>query len=151
MYIFICMQHAAISLSTLDPHPPPASFPRAEVPVNAGFPSPAEDYLEERIDLNRELVRNPTATFLARVRGASMRDAGLEEGDLVLIDRSRTPRNGSMVLAWVDGGFTVKTLRFQSGRVWLSPANPAFPDMELCEEEEARIWGVVTHVVKCCA
>lgn len=142
------MSTPALSLHTLDPVPPPGAVPRSEAPVSAGFPSPAEDYLEDRIDLNRELVRNPTATFLARVRGDSMRDAGLADGDLILIDRSRHPRSGSTVLAWVDGGFTVKTLSFPGGLPVLRAANPAYPDLPLHEDGDDRVWGVVTHVVK---
>jgi DNA polymerase V len=115
--------------------------------VPAGFPSPADDYLEDRIDLTRELVRNPTSTFLARVRGESMRDAGLVDGDLILIDRSRTPKAGSMVLAWVDGGFTVKFFHPTPQGCLLRAANPDFPDLQIHEEEDACIWGVVTHVI----
>lgn len=124
--------------------------PCAVARVAAGFPSPAEDYLEERIDLNRELVRNPTTTFLARVQGESMRDAGLSDGDLIVIDRSLDPASGSMVLAWVDGGFTVKRLWMEGGAVWLRAANPAYPDFQLQEDADTRLWGVVTHVVKRC-
>jgi len=122
----------------------------AAVPVAAGFPSPATDYLEERIDLNRELVRNPAATFLARVRGESMRDAGLEDGDLILVDRSRRPVSGAMVLAWLDGGFTVKRLRLRGERVCLESANAGYPDFELGEEDGSQIWGVVTHMIRSC-
>ncbi len=120
---------------------------RMETLLPAGFPSPADDYLEDRIDLNRELVQNPTSTFLARVRGDSMRDANLQDGDLILIDRSQVPRSGSMVLAWLDGGFTVKHLVLKKDRALLRAANPAYPDLELNEEEDNRIWGVVTHVI----
>lgn len=124
---------------------PPVRWMEALLP--AGFPSPADDYLEDRIDLNRELVRNPTSTFLARVRGDSMRDAGLQDGDLILIDRSRVPQSGSMVLAWVDGGFTVKHLILRPDGALLRAANPDFPDLPLTEEEDNRVWGVVTHVI----
>jgi DNA polymerase V len=144
------MNTPALSLLSLDPSP--CVVTRAGASVAAGFPSPADDYLEDRIDLNHELVRNPTATFLARVRGASMRDAGLEDGDLVVIDRSRSPRSGATVLAYVDGGFTVKRLILKDGRCWLRAANPAFADRELRDDQEdARIWGVVTHIIKSCA
>lgn len=141
------MHTPALSLYLLDPSAPSASLNRIQAPLAAGFPSPADDYLEERIDLNRELIQNPTSTFLARVRGESMRDAGLRDGDLVLIDRSRSPRSGSMVLAWVDGGFTVKYLTLQADRALLRAANPDFPDLEFHEDEDAHIWGVVTYII----
>ncbi|WFB37515.1 translesion error-prone DNA polymerase V autoproteolytic subunit [Kiritimatiellota bacterium B12222] len=141
------MKTPALSLYMINHDLPSLSLRRMEALLPAGFPSPADDYLEDRIDLNRELVKNPTSTFLARVRGESMRDAGLQDGDLILIDRSREPRSGSMVLAWVDGGFTVKNLHLQGGRCWLRAANPDFPDLEVTEEEESSVWGVVTHVI----
>ena len=141
------MTSPALSLFYVDDAAPPAPLNRIDPPLAAGFPSPADDYLEDRIDLTRELVRNPTSTFLARVRGESMVDAGLRDGDLVLIDRSLSPRPGSMVLAWVDDGFTVKTLHRRDGRFWLRAANPAFPDLELHPEDNPHIWGVVTHVI----
>jgi len=140
----------ALSLYLIDDTAPPAVLPRSGTAVPAGFPSPAEDYLEDRVDLTRELVRNPASTFLARVRGDSMRDAGLADGDLIVIDRSRAPRSGSMVLAWVDGGFTVKYLQLDRGVVRLCAANPDFPDIEVGEEDDARVWGVVTHVIHDC-
>ncbi len=143
------IQTPAITLAYMDNSPTPP-LPRAEAPVPAGFPSPADDYLEERIDLTQELVQNPSSTFLARVRGESMQDAGLLDGDLILIDRSRRPENGCMVLAWVDGGFTVKTLQLKEGRAFLQAAHPAYPDLELQEENGAKLWGVVTHVIHSC-
>jgi DNA polymerase V len=146
-YTCVFMQTPALSLYMIDDPRPVPSLRRMETLLPAGFPSPADDYLEERIDLNRELVSNPTSTFLARVRGDSMRDAGLQDGDLILIDRSRTPRSGSMVLAWVDGGFTVKHLILLENRALLRAANPAYPDIQLHAEEDSRIWGLVTHVI----
>lgn len=141
------MQTPALSLHMIDDPGLQPPLRRMQTLLPAGFPSPADDYLEDRIDLNRELVSNPTSTFLARVRGDSMRDAGLQDGDLILIDRSRTPRSGSMVLAWVDGGFTVKYLLLRGPRAYLRAANPAYPDIPLHEEEDSRIWGLVTHVI----
>lgn len=147
---YICMHvHLLSSFFPEDAVSPPPLV-MAPVPVPAGFPSPATDYLEERIDLNRELVKNPTATFLARVRGVSMRDAGLDDGDLILVDRSRRPRSGSLVLAWVDGGFTVKRLFIHGERACLQAANPDYPDLELREDDGSQIWGVVTHMIKSC-
>ncbi len=144
------MNSPALSLALLDDARPPTFLCVSETPVAAGFPSPATDYLEERIDLTRELVRNPSATFLARVRGESMRDAGLGPGDLILVDRSRCPRSGSLVLAWVDGGFTVKRLQLRDGKPLLQAANPAYPDIELHEDDGSQVWGVVSHIIKTC-
>lgn len=141
------MDNPALSLHRIDPPAATARLHRTGNLVSAGFPSPADDYLEDRIDLTRELISNPTSTFLARVRGDSMRDAGLADGDLILIDRSRTPRSGSMVLAWVDGGFTVKTFSLQQGRCLLKAANPDYPDLEITEESGCHLWGVVTYVI----
>ncbi|MDF3128158.1 translesion error-prone DNA polymerase V autoproteolytic subunit [Kiritimatiellaeota bacterium B1221] len=141
------MKTPALSLYLIDDPVAVPSLRRMDALLPAGFPSPADDYLEDRIDLNRELVQNPTSTFLARVRGDSMRDAHLQDGDLILIDRSQVPGSGSMVLAWIDGGFTVKHLILQKDRALLRAANPDYPDLELNEEEDNRIWGVVTHVI----
>lgn len=142
------MQFDGLSFFEPEAAAPVETVALAGAAVAAGFPSPATDYLEERIDLNRELVRNPTASFLARVRGESMRDAGLDDGDLILIDRSRRPVSGSMVLAWVDGGFTVKTLVLTEGRALLRAAHPGYPDLALSEEDGSQIWGVVTHMIR---
>jgi len=142
------MHTPALSLHLIDDTAPSAVLHRADSLVSAGFPSPADDYLEDRIDLTRELIQNPTSTFLARVRGESMRDAGLGDGDLILIDRSRTPHSGSMVLAWVDGGFTVKFLSLRNGTCLLKAANPDYPDLEVGEDSDHHIWGVVTHVIR---
>jgi len=141
------MKSPALTLYHIDDPVSPPSLQRMDTLVSAGFPSPAQDYLEDRIDLNRELVKNPTSTFMARVRGESMRDAGLQDGDLILVDRSRPARSGSMVLAWVDGGFTVKYLEFKDGETLLRAANPEYPDLRLTEEEDNRIWGVVSYII----
>ena len=141
------MNTPTLSLYLINDAIAPPTLQRIDTLLPAGFPSPADDYLEDRIDLNRELVKNPTSTFLARVRGDSMCDANLQNGDLILIDRSQVPRSGSMVLAWIDGGFTVKHLVLKQDSALLRAANPAYPDLELNEEEDNRIWGVVTHVI----
>lgn len=140
----------ALTLFLHDDTAPPSMVASVTSLVPAGFPSPADDYLEDRIDLGRELIQNPTSTFLARVRGESMRDAGLLDGDLILIDRSRNPHPGSMVLAWVDGGFTVKFLHPHPEGFLLRAANASYPDLVVREEEDARVWGVVTHVIHSC-
>ena len=124
----------------------PISCSEAHIP--AGFPSPAQDYLEDRIDLNTALIGNPTATFLARISGDSMRDLGVFDGDLIVVDRSLTPRSGDVVLAWVQGGFTVKTFRVRGRRAFLVAAHPDYPELELLEDAGDGIWGVVLHVIR---
>ncbi len=140
----------SLSLFLHDDTASPSLVSAVNAQIPAGFPSPADDYLEDRIDLGRELITNPTSTFLARVRGESMRDAGLQDGDLILIDRSRHPHPGSMILAWVDGGFTVKFLQPHPEGCLLRAANPSCPDIVIREEEDARVWGVVTYVIHSC-
>lgn len=132
----------------------PAPFPRLRVPlplvsarVCAGFPSPADDHLEGAFDLNELLVKNPPATFLVRVSGESM--AGVEapqiaNGDLLVVDRAAEAKDGSVVVACLDGEFTVKRLRRAKGRVWLQPANREFPEIAVGPGQELVIWGVVT-------
>jgi DNA polymerase V len=115
--------------------------------VEAGFPSPADDYLERAIDLNEELVRNPAATFFVRVKGESMRDAGIHAGDILVVDRSLTPSDRQIVIAMIDGEFTVKRLRRRVGGVFLEPENPDYPSIEVGENQELTIWGAVTFVI----
>ncbi len=130
---------------------PVASFPRlrVEVPlfdsrVAAGFPSPAEGYIQRPIDLNEFLIQNQPATFIVRAEGESMIHAPIQPDDFLVVDRSLSPQNGDVVLAVVDGEFTVKTLRIAKQRTWLQAENPAFPDLEISEEREGLVWGVVT-------
>lgn len=123
-------------------------LPVAENGISAGFPSPADDYLEEQIDLNKELIKNPTSTFLGRVKGCSMVDDGIEQGDLVVIDKSIPFEHGKRVLAYIDGGFTVKKLWMKDGKCQLVPSNKSFPVIDVNADDFAQIWGVVTHVIK---
>ncbi len=114
----------------------------------AGFPSPAEDFLEKGLDLNEYLVRNPPATFLVRVCGQSMKDAGIFDGDMLVVDKSLEPISGSVVVAVIHGEFTVKTLKLHSGKAYLVPANSAFKDIEITPEMECEVWGVVNSVIR---
>ncbi len=109
--------------------------------MQAGFPSPAEGYLQRPIDLNELLVRNPPSTFMVRAEGQSMIHAPIQSGDLLIVDRSLEAHDGNIVLAVIDGEFTVKTLRKTRTRAWLQPENPAFPDIELTEDRERRAVG----------
>ncbi|WP_394700531.1 LexA family protein [Thiomicrorhabdus sp.] len=131
-------------------HPPQSGdYSGVELPlfaskVIAGFPSPAEDYVETRLDLNEKLIRNQEATFLLRVQGDSMRDVGILDGDILIVDRSVTPADGKIVIAALDGDLTVKRLKIRDGRTWLLPENPDYRPIEIREESDMVIWGVVT-------
>ena len=116
-------------------------------PVVAGFPSPAEDYLDRKLDLHEHLVRNNAATFFVRASGDSMIRAGIMDGDLLVVDRSITPANGSVVIAAVEGELTVKYLSKKKGKVLLVPANDEYPEIDITEQEDAVIWGVVTFAI----
>ena len=115
--------------------------------VVAGFPSPAEQYLEPPLDLNEFLVKRPAATYFVRVQGDSMEGKGIYEGDLLVVDRSLDPRDGDVVIAAVDGEFTVKTLRKKGGKVGLQAANPKYPTIGLKGASELRRFGKVTAVI----
>jgi len=126
---------------------PREALPLYLSPVVAGFPSPAEDYLDRKLDLHEHLVRNHAATFFLRASGDSMIRAGIHDGDLLVVDRSITPGNGSVVIAAVEGELTVKYLAKKNGRVLLVPANDEYPELDITEQEDAVIWGVVTYAI----
>lgn len=123
------------------------ALPLYLTPVAAGFPSPADDYMEERLDLHRHLVRNPAATFFLRAQGQSMINAGILDGDLLIVDRSVEAAHSRVVIAALDGELTVKRLIRRKGRVILAPENPDYPEIDITEREYVHIWGVVTHAV----
>ncbi len=129
------------------PEPPPGSAPLMSVSVVAGFPSPAEQYVERPLDLNELLVARPAATYFVRAEGDSMLGAGIRSGDLLVVDRSLEPADGSIVIADVDGDFTVKTFRRDAQGVRLEAANPAFRPIRFSGEMELRVFGVVTAVI----
>jgi DNA polymerase V len=126
---------------------PPASLPwlvnTFATSVQAGFPSPAEDHLVQQIDLMQELNKHPQATYMLRVRGDSMRDAGILDGAVVLVDKAIKPANGQIVIAVVDGDFTCKTLQLRAGRMKLKAQNPTYPDIIPKDGQTIEIWGVV--------
>ena len=125
----------------------PPSAPLYLESVSAGFPSPAGDYVQDFLDLQKLVVKNPAATFFLRVSGDSMRGAGINDGDLLVVDRSRPPTSGRVVIAALDGQLTVKRLKIKGGRVFLVPENPDYAETEITNHEDAVIWGVVTYVV----
>ena len=116
--------------------------------ISAGFPSPADDFKEIRISLDRELVKNSESTFYARVSGDSMIDAGLDDGDLLIIDRSLSPENGKIAICFIDGDFTVKRIKKDKNKLHLIPENKKYQPIEVSEENELIIWGIVEYVIK---
>ena len=120
----------------------------AEDGVSAGFPSPADDFKEIRISLDRELVKNKEATFYARVSGDSMVGAGLEDGDLLVIDRSMNSINGKIAVCLIDGEFTVKRIKKNNKKIFLNPENKKYKPIEIKEDNELVIWGIVRYVIK---
>tara|TARA_B100001093_G_scaffold223640_1_gene214285 strand:- start:97 stop:528 length:432 start_codon:yes stop_codon:yes gene_type:complete len=116
--------------------------------ISAGFPSPAGDFKQERISLDKELIKNKEATFFARVSGESMINAGLEDGDLIVIDRSLEPTNNKIAVCFIDGEFTVKRLLVKKNKIWLNPENANYKAIEVKEDNELIIWGIVTNVIK---
>ena len=120
----------------------------AEEGISAGFPSPADDFKEIRISLDKELVKNKEATFYARVDGDSMIGAGLEDGDLLVIDRSLNSENGKIAVCLIDGDFTVKRIKKEKEKLYLLPENKKYKPIEIKEENELIIWGIVEYVIK---
>lgn len=120
----------------------------AQEGVSAGFPSPADDFKELRISIDQEVVRNEEATFYARVSGVSMQGAGLDDGDLLVIDRSLEPENDKIAVCFIDGSFTVKRLKVDVDCVYLMSENKNYKPIKVSEGDELLIWGIVTYVVK---
>jgi DNA polymerase V len=123
------------------------ALPLYMVAVSAGFPSPAEDYIEDKIDLSQHLVKNPAATFLVRATGDSMIGAGIHSGDVLVVDRSLEPTQNKIVIAVLNGDLTVKRIRYERKQVYLLPENPDYPAIAINEGIELQVWGVVTNVI----
>jgi DNA polymerase V len=117
------------------------------VPVAAGFPSPAEDYLEGKLDLNKYLIKHPAATFFVRVAGDSMIAAGIHPGDILIVDRSIEPADKKVVIAVIEGELTVKRIRRLKGKIVLMPENENYKPLQINAEMSFEIWGVVTNVI----
>lgn len=115
--------------------------------VSAGFPSPAEDFFQERLDLNSYLIKHPASTFFVKVEGDSMVDAGIYNNDLLIVDKSLTPKENSIVIAAVNGELTVKKLKRVNSKLCLIPENKIYPPIELKDETDLRIWGVVIYSI----
>ena len=124
------------------------ALPYADAGVKAGFPSPAQDYISESIDLNRELIRHPAATFYARVDGDSMIGDGIESGDILVVDRSIEPADGDLAICCIDDEFTLKRISLRAGSIWLIPSNERYDPILVTPDRRFMVWGVVTHTIK---
>jgi DNA polymerase V len=119
--------------------------------IKAGFPSPAQDYLRESLDFNRDLIAHPEATFYGKVDGDSMEDAGINDGDIAVIDRSAEPQNGDVIVAYVNNEFTIKFLDLthrEEGYIELRPANKRYKPIRIYENDNFEVWGVVVWTIK---
>jgi DNA polymerase V len=116
--------------------------------ISAGFPSPADDFIEGALDLNKFVVKHPSATFYGRVKGVSMKNAGIDDGDILVIDKSMEPANGKIAVCFIDGEFTAKRIRIHKKEVWLMPENDVYQPIKVEPDNDFIIWGIVTFVIK---
>jgi DNA polymerase V len=123
------------------------SFPLLMTYVQAGFPSPADDYIEQKLDLNDYLVKHPAATFFVRVQGDSMMDAGIRSGDILIVDRALPVIHGAIVIAQIQGEFTVKHVEKRGQEVYLVPANKSYKPLLVTPEMDIEIWGIVSYII----
>ncbi|APJ20576.1 LexA family protein [Acinetobacter baumannii] len=136
---------ASIKLVTPSTH---LSIPLAIEKVSAGFPSPAQDYVDKALDMNEHLIKNATSTFIVKVASLSMLNAGIDIDDELIVDRSLDAKHGDIVIALIDNEFTVKRLMIDEKGQWLKAENPEYKNIYLQEGQELIIWGVVTHIIK---
>ncbi len=140
------------SSTTLDFYIPDYSteleLPFVDTGISAGFPSPADDFIELTIDLNKFLVKHKDTTFFARVKGHSMKNAGIYDGDLLVIDKSLAPQDGKIAICQIDGEFTVKRIKIEKEIVWLIAENEEYKPIKVTPENELMIWGIVIHSIK---
>ncbi|RZL20393.1 MAG: translesion error-prone DNA polymerase V autoproteolytic subunit [Pedobacter sp.] len=123
-------------------------LPFAEDGIYAGFPSPAADYLELTLDLNTELIKNASSTFIGRVKGLSMIEDDIDDGDMVIIDKSLEPQDGKTAVCFLNGEFTLKKLKKLKDKLFLMPRNPKFQPIEVHPDDNFTVWGIVTYVIK---
>ncbi len=123
------------------------NIPIKRKPVPAGFPSPADDYMDIGIDLNEHLIHNPASTFFLNVSGDSMTNSGIQNNDLIIVDRSLTPAPGDIVIAILNGAFTLKRLVLTQGRIYLEAGNPKYPPIDLSQYSDVHIWGVAIYSI----
>ena len=133
----------------------PINYTKLKLPlfnsgISAGFPSPAEDFIDREIDLNKELIKNPASTFYGRVNGDSLKDLGICHGDLMIIDRCIKPKTGKIAVCYIDGEFTVKMIEIEekTKTIWLIPANSKYQPIKVTNQNDFIIWGIVKNVIK---
>ncbi len=115
--------------------------------VSAGFPSPADDYIELKLDLNQYLIKHPAATFYVKVKGNSMDDAGIKDGDMLVVDRALEPKNNDIVVCILNGDFTVKRIQKKKDGLYLQPENSSYKTIKVSEDSDFEIWGVVSYII----
>ncbi len=123
-------------------------LPLYEFPVSAGFPSPADDYIDKHIDLNEYVIKHPAATFFVRVKGDSMVGSGISDGDLVVVDRALVPTDNTIVVALLNGEFVLKRVKIKDRELYLVPENESYEPIKVAEEMDFQAWGVVTYCIK---
>lgn len=123
-------------------------IPMVSGSISAGFPSPADDFMEQGIDLNKQYVKRPSATFYARVSGSSMIGAGIYDGDLLIVDKSIIPSDNSIAVCFIDGDFTIKRIKKDRDCVWLVPENDNYKPIKVTEDNNCEVWGTVLHSIK---
>lgn len=123
-------------------------LPYANEGIQAGFPSPAPNYINESIDLNIELIKHPASTFFGKVSGDSMIEEGIEEGDILIIDKSLEPVNGDLAVCCIDGEFTLKRIEIENNYIKLMPSNATFKPIVITPENQFTVWGIVTYTIK---
>lgn len=123
-------------------------LPMLPTDISAGFPSPALDFVEISIDLNKQLIEHPAATYYGRVQGESMRDAGINDGDLLIIDKSIEPVDGKIAVCFLNGEFTLKRIKIDKKGLWLIPENDRYKPIKVEEHNDFKIWGIVTYIIK---
>ncbi|MBR5898384.1 MAG: translesion error-prone DNA polymerase V autoproteolytic subunit [Muribaculaceae bacterium] len=123
-------------------------IPYANEGIQAGFPSPAQNYINESIDLNIELIKHPASTFFGKVSGDSMIEEGIEEGDILVIDKSLEPINGDLAVCCIDGEFTLKRIEIEENRIKLMPSNATFKPIIVTPDDQFTVWGIVTYTIK---
>lgn len=123
-------------------------LPFVDTEISAGFPSPADDFIELSIDLNKTLIKNKDTTFFAKVKGHSMKNAGIYNGDLLVIDRSLQPQDNKIAICQIDGEFTVKRIKIEKNIIWLIAENEDYKPIKVTPENEFMIWGIVIHSIK---
>lgn len=123
-------------------------LPYVDSGISAGFPSPALDFIDVSIDLNKQLIKHPSATFYGRVKGFSLKNAGIDDGDLLVIDKSLEPTNGKIAVCFIDGEFTAKRIKITQKEVWLMPENDDYQAIKVTDNNTLVVWGIVTHVIK---